>query len=333
MRAAAHADAPRPGLDRRWPLLAPWWRMVDDGERILFEHAGRVVELRGRAVRALVPSLLPLLDGAHTHAEIIGRLGEAAGSSVRKALEVLDAHGLLADGPHVAGDDAADYVATACPEVSPSAARAALSASRVVVHGSSLAAAEVERLLASANVAVEWLDPVRELEATVDLVVTAPTPVEAGALRSANARRLEDGVPWLALLPSDGRVATVGPLYVPGRTACHSCFCVRRGATSGFEDDFDLIESRPLTAPRPNAFDAMTAALAALVALRWLAAADPTLPGVAYALELTGVPTLTAHRVLRVPRCTACGEAGPPPNPWFKELAASDAEHAVHAGR
>jgi oxazoline/thiazoline synthase len=333
VRAAVHAEVPRPDLDRRSPLLAPWWRTVDAGERILFEHAGRMVELRGRAVRALLPSLLPLLDGTHTHAEIIGRLGEAAGPSVRKALEVLDAHGLLAEGPHVAGDDAADYVATACPDVSPSVARAALSASRVVVHGSSQAAAEVERLLANANVEVERLDPGRELSATVALVVTAPTPAETGALPSTNARRLEDGVPWLALLPSDGRVTTVGPLYVPGRTACHSCFIVRRGATSGFEDDFDLVESRPVAAPRPSAFDEMTAALAVLVSLRWLAAADPTLPGVAYALELTGVPTLTAHRVLRVPRCTACGQAGPPPNPWFKELATSDAEHAVHAGR
>jgi bacteriocin biosynthesis cyclodehydratase domain-containing protein len=323
----------RPDVDRRSPLLAPWWRIVDDGERILFEHAGRVVELRGRAVRALLPSLLPLLDGAHTQTEIIGRLGEAAEPSVRKALELLDAHGLLADGPHVAGDDAADYVATACPDVSPSAARAALSAAHVVVHGGSSAAAEVERQLADANVDVERLDQRRVLAATVDLVVAAPTPAEAGGLPSTNVRRLEDGVPWLPLLPSDGRVTTVGPLYVPGRTACHSCFIVRRGATSGFEDDFDLVESRPVTAPRPGAFEAISAALAVLVSLRWLAAADPTLPGVAYALELTGVPTLTAHRVLRVPRCTACGQAGPPANPWFKELVTSDAEHAVHAGR
>ena len=48
------------------PLLAPWCRTVDDGSRLLFEHAGHVVELNGRAVQALLPALLPLLDGEHT---------------------------------------------------------------------------------------------------------------------------------------------------------------------------------------------------------------------------------------------------------------------------
>lgn len=331
MRPGLDADVDRAGFGRRLPLLAPWWRMVEDGERILFDHAGRVVELRGRAVGTLLPPLLPLLDGTHTHAEILACLGEAAEPSVLKALELLDGHGLLCDGPHAVGDDAADYVATSCPDVSPSAARAALSASRVAVHGHAAAAAEVERLLAAARVSVERHDLGQRLEPTVDLVVAAPTPAEVATLRLENAERLEDGVPWLAVLPPDGRMTTIGPLYVPGRTACHACFCLRRGATSGFEDDFDLVESRPVAAPSPDAFGTAAAGLAVLLALRWLAANDPTLPGVAYALELAGVPTLTAHRVLRVPRCSACGAAGPPPNPWFKELARSDAEHAVHA--
>jgi bacteriocin biosynthesis cyclodehydratase domain-containing protein len=305
--------------------------VVDDGERILFDHGGRMVELHGRAVRALLPALLPLLDGAHTKAEIVGCLGEAAEPSVLKALELLDEHGLLSDGPYVAGDDAADYVATSCPDVRPSAARTALSAARVALHGHAAAAVEVERLLAAACVPVERRDAGESLEPTVSLVIEAPGPDEVAALRFENARRLEDGIPWLVVLPSDGRMTTIGPLYVPGRTACHACFCLRRGATSGFEEEFDLLESHPAAAPWPDAFATMAAGLAVLLALRWLAAKDPTLPGVAYALELAGVPTLTAHRVLRVPRCSACGEAGPPANPWFKELARSDAEHPVHA--
>jgi bacteriocin biosynthesis cyclodehydratase domain-containing protein len=306
--------------------------MVDDGDRIVFEHAGRTVELRGQAVRALLPALLPLLDGTHTHAEISGLLGEAAEPSVRKALEVLDEHGLLSEGPHPASDDVADYIATASPDVTPSAARAALAASRVVVQGSSAAAAEVLRLVTTADV------PARRLgwgiePATVDLFVAAPTPTEIQELRAANTRRLADGVPWLVVLPYDGRLATVGPLYVPGRTACHSCFSLRRGATSGFEDDFALVDSRPIAALTPGALAAIAGGLAALLSMRWLAAKDPTLPGVAYALEANAVPTLTRHRVLRVPRCTVCGPTGPPPNPWYKEGTAADAGRPVHAGR
>jgi bacteriocin biosynthesis cyclodehydratase domain-containing protein len=318
---------------RRLPLLAPWWRVVDDGERILFEHAGRVVELRGRAVQALLPALLPLLDGAHSHADIIGCLGEAAEPSVRRALDLLDGHGLLTDGPRVEGDAAADYVATACPTVPPSSARAALADSRVAVHGRSVTAVELARLLDTSGVSVAKASAEPELEPGVDLLVSAPTPGEVEALHAANAERLRDGIPWLVVLPYDGRLTTVGPLYVPGQTACHACFTVRRAATSGYEEDFALLETRPAPAPVPDAVAVMAAGLASLVSLRWLAAKDPTLPGVAYALEASGVPTLTRHRVLRVPRCTVCGPTGPPPNPWFKELAAGDARRPVHAGR
>ena len=332
MRPSTDAEVGRADSGPRLPLLGPWWRRVDDGERIVFEHAGRSVELRGRAVRALLPALLPLLDGAHTQAEIIGRLGEAAEPSVRKALELLDEHGLLSDGPHRASDDAADYVATACPDVTPSAARAALAASRVGVQGSSAAAAEVLRLVTAADVSVGRLGWERQ-PGTVDLFVAAPTPTEVRELRAANAQRLDDGVPWLAVLPYDGRLTTVGPLYVPGRTACHACFSLRRGATSGFEDDFALVDSRPIAALTPDALAATAGGLAALLSMRWLAAKDPTLPGVAYALEANAVPSLTRHRVLRVPRCTVCGPAGPPPNPWYKEGAATDAGRPVHAGR
>lgn len=318
---------------RRLPLLAPWWRIVDDGERILFEHAGRVIELRGRAVQALLPALLPLLDGAHSPSAIVGCLGEAAEPSVRKALDLLDGHGLLTDGPPVDTDAVADYVATACPTATPSSARGALAGSRVAVNGTSAAAMEVGRLLEASGVVVERASAERQLESGVDLIVAAPTAAEADALHAANAERLRDGIPWLVVLPYDGRLTTIGPLYVPGQTACHACLSVRRAATSGYEEDFALLESQPAAAPMPDAVAVMAAGLAALLSLRWLAAKDPTLPGVAYALEANSVPTLTRHRVLRVPRCTVCGPSGPPPNPWFKELAAENAGRPFHAGR
>lgn len=327
--AARLADWP----ERDLPLLAPWWRVVHDGERILFEHAGRVVELRGRAVQMLLPALLPLLDGAHTPGEIVGRLGEAAEPSVRKALALLESHGLLTDGPNVEDDAVSHYVATACAGATPSSAHEALSGSRVAVCGTSLAAAEVARLLERSKIRVAWVESAGELGSGVDLVVAAPAPAELGGLREANERRLRDGVPWLPVSPYDGRLTAVGPLYVPGQTACHACFLLRRGATSGYEEDVSLLESRPPAAPLPDAVGTLAAAIAALVSLRWLAAKDPTLPGVAFAFEASGILTLTRHRVLRVPRCTACGPPGPPPNPWFKELGAGDARQPVHAGR
>ena len=105
------------------PLLAPWWRAVEDRGRLLFEHAGQVVELNGRAVGALLPTLVPLLDGTHTVREIVEVLGEAAEAPIAKALTLLEEHGLLVDGPAAAGHDTAACYVAAVSSATPAQAR------------------------------------------------------------------------------------------------------------------------------------------------------------------------------------------------------------------
>src|SRR5262245_26315775 len=316
---ARHAAPGREPEPEHRPLLAPWWRAVAERDRLLFEHAGRVVELKGGAVRALVPALVPLLDGAHTVRQIVETLGEAAEAPIIRALALLDDHGMLVEGPAVEDDAAACYVASVCSST-PSAASAALASSRVAIFGSAPAGAELSRLLGSAGaVTVSWT-PADRPPPHVDLIVAAPAAEEAEQLAGLNERCLSESTPWLALVPTDGRFAAIGPLHVPGQTACHVCYLLRRGATSGYEQDFSLIERRPVRAPMPAAASTIAAGLAALICVRWLGARDPTLPGALYALELQGTLGLTRHRVLRVPRCPACGGAPPPPSPWFREL-------------
>jgi len=67
--------------------------------------------------------------------------------------------------------------------------------------------------------------------------------------------------------------------------------------------------------------DAIVSGLAAMLVLRWLAARDPSLPGILYALELVPQLALTAHTVYRVPRCPTCFETGHAgtPMPWASE--------------
>src|SRR5262249_59415479 len=120
----------------------------------------------------------------------------------------------------------------------------------------------------------------------------------AGRLADTNEARLGDRVPWLAVLPYDGGQTTVGPLTLPRVTACHNCVLLRRGATSGYEEDHALVDLHPVAVRAPRALDTVAAGLAALIAVRWLAVRDPTLPGVAYAFEGSDIPTLTRHRVL-----------------------------------
>ncbi len=276
---------------------------------------------------------MPLLDGTRTTQEIVDALGRSAEPAILRALALFDEHGLLVDGPPTPGhDDEARYVA-AVSAATPAGARSALRRARVAVRGSAPAGGEVVRLLTSAGVATTAAALVERDGESADLVVVAPAPEEVEHLAGLNARRLSDATPWLALLPSDGGFAAVGPLFVPGQTACHACFLLRRGATSGFERDHPLLERQPVRAPMPPAASAIAAGLATLICLRWLGAHDPTLPGAMYALELRGTLALTRHRVLRVPRCPACGTSSPPPSPWFRELDAGAARQPGNAGR
>ncbi len=126
------------------PALAPWYRMARDDSRVLFEHGGSVVTLEGRATEVLLPTLLPLLDGTRTFAEIVQTLGHVAEPSIAQALESLAEGGLLTDGPELrVGPDsaptaaAAAFVAAATRRATPRAALAALAAADVAVAGES----------------------------------------------------------------------------------------------------------------------------------------------------------------------------------------------------
>jgi hypothetical protein len=88
----------------RLPLLAPWYRLVGDDDRLLLEHGQTVVVVEGAAVRTLLPALLPLLDGTRSVEELGLRLGLAARPAIDLALETLAAHGLLVDGPDAPPD-------------------------------------------------------------------------------------------------------------------------------------------------------------------------------------------------------------------------------------
>lgn len=305
------------------PALAPWYRVVEDNDRMLFEHGGTVVTLEGRATRALLPRLLPLLDGTRTTGEIEAAIGEPAAPAVANALAVLAANELLVEGGLAAGTDdhlrsAAMFAAAATRRTSPDAAADVLSRARVLVIGSGGASAEVRRQLRRTGIGdVSAADA---SSAQGDLVVAAPGAREHALLADLNKRFLERGQAWLQVLPYDGRLAVVGPLFLPGASACQTCYRLRRGACSGYEDDAPLFDRRPLLAAAPCALDAIAAGLAAILAVRWLTTKDPTLPGVVHAFEPGGEVRLSSHRTLRVPRCPDCG---PPeqamPSPWFAE--------------
>jgi len=308
------------------PALAPWCRLVEDDSRVLIEHGGTLVTLEGVAARVLLPRLLPLLDGTRTRAQLEAALGHVAAPAVGNALELLAEHQLLVDGPTVEEGHpaaaAATFAAAVAGSTTPAAAVDALERARVAVLGSGPIARELARLLPLSGIArVETLSLDPE-PAAGSFAVAAPEHDDLDALSRLNDWALRRQAPWLQVLPYDGRFVIAGPIFVPGASACHTCFVTRRAAASGYDEDFDVLERTPRRASLPAPLVSVAAGLAALLAVRWLTMADPTLPGRFYALETGLVIGLRFDRLLRVPRCAVCGpHAEAVPSPWFEAVA------------
>jgi bacteriocin biosynthesis cyclodehydratase domain-containing protein len=308
------------------PALAPWCRVVEDGDRLFAEHGGTLVTFEGRGVTTLLPRLLPLLDGTRTVEQIKTALGSAAAPAVARALGLLSTNRLLVEGPHGASDGgtmavAASFAAAVTRRTTEQDALAALEAAQVSVLGAGRAAAEIRRQLRSMGIGSVTANG---LDADPDgsFLVAVPGPDEQSLLPALNAATLERRLTWMQVLPFDGRVVIVGPVFVPGRTACRECYVLRRAACSGYEDDFDVVEGTATRAASPPPLTTLAASLAALLALRWLTAGDPALPGRLYALEVGAVLRLSHDHVLRVPRCPQCGTPERSvPSPWFEGAA------------
>jgi bacteriocin biosynthesis cyclodehydratase domain-containing protein len=306
------------------PLLAPWYRVVGDGERLLLEYAQSLVVLEGAAVRTLLPALLPLLDGTRSVDDLVVRLGPPARPAVEAALELLAGHGVVIDGPDAPADvrDAA-RAAAAGHLLPPALAADRLRSATVGVVGSGPVRLEVVRLLAAAGIGsmrrVGWGSRGR-----ADLAVVAPAADELDRLPAWNRAALASGTPFLLVRPWDGRMAAVGPLVLPGQTCCYECLLLRRGANSGFGADLAEVEAAPLAAAPDPALTALAAAVAAHVSVRWAIGGDRSVPGVLYTVEMHPILRLSEHAVLRVPRCPACSvaERAAPPLPWHAALAA-----------
>ena len=251
----------------------------------------------------LLPELLPLLDGTRSVPEIVGKLGRAAEPSVTNALAALAENGLLTEGtpplPSSAATRRKRHVRRSRDAATtPTKADSALASARVAIAGESPIAGEAARLLGTSGVGNVRRVQLDDVGGADEFVVCAPAPAETAGLMTVNASRLAAGRAWLAVMPHDGRSLVVGPLYLPGQSACHACYRLRRASASGYEEDFELVDVEPIRAACPEALAAVAAGLAATITLRWLATSDASLPGRCYALEAGVVLGLSLHHVL-----------------------------------
>lgn len=307
------------------PQLKPWYRLVRGDGSLVLEYGGKAIVLEGEATARLMPALLPLLDGTRDVAEITATLGEPIAPAVWRALSLLGRHGLLteplANGMTAPSAETARFLAaTSRRGSSPSRVGETLSRAHAAVAGDGAGAAELARLLRLAGVADVEHASLAGPVPTADLALAAPTPAELPLLADWNAAALAAGRVWVAALPFDGRIAAIGPLVVPGETCCYECYRLRRASNSGYFAEHLALQQEPACYPVPPAAVAASAGLASLIALRWLVERDAALPGILFALDLGGAPTLTTHHVYRVPRCPACSTIArvAPVLPWFE---------------
>jgi bacteriocin biosynthesis cyclodehydratase domain-containing protein len=315
------------GLPER-PLLKPWYRLARDRDRLLLHYGESHLIFEGKAVARLLPALLPLLDGTRTLSQIAAYLGEPVRPATEKALELFHRHGLLADGPSPDAprpqQRAAEFLAAIDPgRGSIGKTLETLAAASGALIGSGPLVEEIARLLQLSGVdelvRLGW-DTSSESLAGLNLIVAAPSGEELPRLDEWNRIALAARVPWLQVLPFDGRFIAIGPLYVPLETACYECYRLRRASNVDYPSDFLALGEQPAHHPAAPTLDRAVAGLAATVAVRWLAHVDPLLPGIWYALEHDWDLRLTSHFVYRVPRCPACSGVTrqAAPLPWHE---------------
>jgi bacteriocin biosynthesis cyclodehydratase domain-containing protein len=315
MRGRGMSDMPRR------PRVHPWYRVAEGSDWVAFEYAQTVVTFEGAGAKRFLPALLPLLDGTRDLDELGRELGDEARVALGEAVELLSRHRLVDDGPPPSDAappqlECAQFLAASHLAAGEDDALRRLGAARVVAVGARAEA--VARLLRQSGVGeitrTRWNQPA----ADADLAVVAPSARELRELEAWNHAALGGVTPWLVLLPFDGAYAGVGPLFVPRETCCYQCYLMRRAGNLGYPEQFWQLERAPARFPSPPHLESLVGSLAAHVALRWLVARDPYLPGTFLALEQDPSLSVRAHHVYRVPRCSACSDASvsAPPLPW-----------------
>jgi bacteriocin biosynthesis cyclodehydratase domain-containing protein len=278
-------------------MLMPGVRLVERPGALHFVDGRRVVSLQvDSATRAQIVAALGLGGAAP--------VADPDADDLRRPLVEL---GLAVDDMPSAGEPGAAFAtAGAAGRVDLATVQARLGATTVHVLGGDGALLDELSACGLPNRAMADLSRIGELDPASDLVVAVAGEARAGTeLRAVNAGCLAAGMPWLPISPFDGAVLRVGPLILPGRTACFECTERRLAANVEYSQLYlDVVADAP-AAPTPRALRSWAYALASLTLLRWVANRDPRVPGRLLTLvadDLSVRPAL----VYRVPRCREC---------------------------
>jgi bacteriocin biosynthesis cyclodehydratase domain-containing protein len=317
----------------------PGARVEVTEDAVLVRHGDHITKLRSGRLPAFTEALLTALVDGPTTVDIGTGVDRTRLQALESVLAQLDDAGLLERGD--AADDLANAspsaigmwlrvgrtvplrtiqnrLDTACCTVLGTGSLAERIATELTVAGAPAVSA------ASAEEVPGTDDPVR------DVVVVVGDTEKDRLLHRWNELALASGRTWLPALPFDGHRAVVGPWTRPGRSACFTCYQLRRAATfpdSAITDD--LVSARPVRTGGDRAalipgVALMQAGLVVERVVEWITLAEANagfaVPGSLDTVEMAGDGMrLRNHRLFRVPRCPTCSPARDTGYPmiWF----------------
>lgn len=313
------------------PMIKDWYAVVQDGESLIIQYGKHVIKFDGKAVRALFPSLLPLVDGSRTVEQIKERIGPEFAPAVEPALRKLMEHGLVGEGPgnrRLVASGAASaldfFSANVLEAGQPALSPAALAGKSVFVCGASLTAESLVAQLRESGVFTNCnpaLIPPEEIPSETSLIVVAPSCTQYGEVRALNRRLHAGGRKWMLVAPHEGKAAFVGPIFVPGETACYECCLLRRESNAKFAKEPYISAAHATRFPQAPFTASMIATVAAYSIYQHLVADSPWPVGRIHSLEFRWDLGIEAHNVLRVPRCPVCSAVARASNPsiWAQQ--------------
>jgi bacteriocin biosynthesis cyclodehydratase domain-containing protein len=264
-------------------------------DKVLLASADTSLVLTADNIHTLLDSLLPLLHGACTEADVLAAL------------------------PPDMKEDAADVLRLFAKEgffESDAAAARQLAQCRIALIGAGRLAEKISRHLRDSG--AEQVEELGEEGGTLpdrlrqaDMAVLAADLPRPDLCEAVNKAALTLKLPWL-LAQADGRDGWVGPLFIPGETGCHACLTQRLLSCSVSPAADRAIHAAALRQPFTEHLELLPpfldllAAMAALEVIRHLSALSPPLTYRAQLL-IDCISGVSRRDVLhRIPRCPAC---------------------------
>jgi ribosomal protein S12 methylthiotransferase accessory factor len=247
--------------------------------------------------------LVPYLNGQHTVGELMGLLADRLpGPQLYYVLHQLQKDGYIVDADGAVSPHIAPYCYALNIDAQTASQRH--QQSHITLKSmDSLAAKPLREALYNLEI---------ELGDDGDLTVIVVDDYLQTGLADWNREALASGKPWL-LVKLIGHTAWLGPLFVPGETACWECLAQRLGTNRQLESYIQRRKGD--AAPLPTARVALpttielAANLAATEIFKWLAQGkNEQLKGQLLTLNTLSMEMQT-HQLVRRPQCPACGTA------------------------